>query len=368
MLQVLEEEELAAMRAHQEHFEHIRNAELVATQKMEQAERRKVEEKERRLKQAKERAEKERTVREKVAASMFARGFLTGMVDSVIASLWTKGHFQDPVEVTVKNKFMPWLEEAMHNEFQNRNDALAFVSSVVTDAAAMMDQLQDAHSIQRGKQMEAEDTSKVCLGDRSPRRRSGMCFTGIRRQVTCSIWGLVQARRDSEAAALKSSVEEEMESRSARLLTTVVPHVISQAKIDAARQDLESKSDEAANTEWDALKEQAGTTAREKAEQQAEAAAESAAEAAAVDGDAPEDGANEPAAPAIDVEALVAEAVEVVAKPEVKPVTDTDVLNALMDADAGLKDSIVSFMALQQLEGSWIHDDRFADELDPKDE
>jgi Radial spoke protein 3 len=50
--QVMEEEELAAMRAHQEHFEQLRNAELVATQKMEQAERRKVEEKERRLAQA----------------------------------------------------------------------------------------------------------------------------------------------------------------------------------------------------------------------------------------------------------------------------------------------------------------------------
>lgn len=161
VLQVLEEEELAAMRAHQEHFEHIRNAELVATQKMEQAERRKVEEKERRLKQAKERVEKERTVREKVAASMFARGFLTGMVDSVIETLWSKGHFQDPVEVNVKQLFMPWLEEAMHREVQKRNDAMMFVSSVVTDAAAMMDQLRDVRSIQQRKQAEAEEASKV---------------------------------------------------------------------------------------------------------------------------------------------------------------------------------------------------------------
>jgi len=50
-LQVLEEEELSAMRSHQEHFEQIRNAELVATQRMEAAEKRKIEEKERRLAQ-----------------------------------------------------------------------------------------------------------------------------------------------------------------------------------------------------------------------------------------------------------------------------------------------------------------------------
>eukprot|EP00983_Pelagomonas_calceolata_P117562 1160427-Pelagomonas_calceolata.AAC.7 len=51
LMEVLEEEELAAMRSHQEHFEQIRNAELVATQRMEAAEKRKIEEKERRLAQ-----------------------------------------------------------------------------------------------------------------------------------------------------------------------------------------------------------------------------------------------------------------------------------------------------------------------------
>lgn len=150
------------MRAHQEHFEHIRNAELVATQKMEQAERRKVEEKERRLKQAKERVEKEKTVREKVAASMFARGFLTGMVDSVFESLWDKGHFQDPVEMTVKNSFMPWLQQAVQSEAQKRDDALAFVSCVVTDAAAMMDQVRAARAANHQEEARAAEASKVC--------------------------------------------------------------------------------------------------------------------------------------------------------------------------------------------------------------
>jgi hypothetical protein len=51
LMEVLEEEELAAMRAHQEHFEQIRNSELVATKRMEAAEKRKLEEKERRLAQ-----------------------------------------------------------------------------------------------------------------------------------------------------------------------------------------------------------------------------------------------------------------------------------------------------------------------------
>jgi hypothetical protein len=60
---VMEEEELAAMRAHQEHFEQIRNAELVATQRMEAAEKRKLDEKERRLAQERDRLEREKQVR-----------------------------------------------------------------------------------------------------------------------------------------------------------------------------------------------------------------------------------------------------------------------------------------------------------------
>ena len=75
LMEVMEEEELAAMRAHQEHFEQIRNAELVATQRMEAAERRKAEERERRIAQEKQRIEREKATREKVAAQTFARGY-----------------------------------------------------------------------------------------------------------------------------------------------------------------------------------------------------------------------------------------------------------------------------------------------------
>lgn len=63
LMEVQEEEELAAMRAHQEHFEQIRNAELIATQRMEEDEKRKLQEKERRLAQERQRVERERTVR-----------------------------------------------------------------------------------------------------------------------------------------------------------------------------------------------------------------------------------------------------------------------------------------------------------------
>merc|ERR1712216_240896 len=59
MMEVMEEEELAELRAHQEEFVQLRNAELAETQRMEEAERRKFEEKERRLSEERERLEKE---------------------------------------------------------------------------------------------------------------------------------------------------------------------------------------------------------------------------------------------------------------------------------------------------------------------
>ena len=73
LMEVMEEEELAAMRAHQEYFEQLRNAELVALQRMEAAEIRRMEEKMRRIAQEKERVEREKAMREKVAAQTFAR-------------------------------------------------------------------------------------------------------------------------------------------------------------------------------------------------------------------------------------------------------------------------------------------------------
>merc|ERR1719191_908752 len=62
MMEVMEEEELANMRAHQEHFEQIRNTELAETQRLEEQEKRRFEEKERRIAQERERVQREQQV------------------------------------------------------------------------------------------------------------------------------------------------------------------------------------------------------------------------------------------------------------------------------------------------------------------
>lgn len=140
LMEVMEEEELAAMRAHQEHFEQIRNAELVATQRMEAAERRKAEERERRIAQEKERIEREKAMREKVAAQTFARGYTAGLLGNVFDRLYDSGFFFDPVQREIEDDFMPWFEDAVVAECSNAATTRKCVDEIVkkafTDALA----------------------------------------------------------------------------------------------------------------------------------------------------------------------------------------------------------------------------------------
>ena len=75
LLEVMEEEELANLRAQQRRFEELRNAELVETQRLEEQERRHREEKQRRMRQQLEIMKKEKETTDKIAARAFAQVF-----------------------------------------------------------------------------------------------------------------------------------------------------------------------------------------------------------------------------------------------------------------------------------------------------
>ena len=135
MMEVLEEEELEAMRVHQEHFEQIRNAELAETQRLEEAERRRMEEKERRLQQERERLAREEDVRQKVVARTFAKGFLSELQNSVFSNLSEAGYFVDPVEDEVSREFVPWLHDAVEMNLDRMRVARALADDVIAAAA-----------------------------------------------------------------------------------------------------------------------------------------------------------------------------------------------------------------------------------------
>jgi len=134
MMEVMEEEELQNMRAHQEHFEQMRNAELAETQRLEEGEKRRSEEKARRVQQEKERVQREQRVSQKVAARTFTKGFLSELQSSVVSNLQDAGFFYDPLEAEVTNTFMPWLMEEMAGEADSLAVARAIADALLADA------------------------------------------------------------------------------------------------------------------------------------------------------------------------------------------------------------------------------------------
>ncbi len=164
LVEVLEEEELMSMRKHQEHFEQIRNAELIATQRMEASERRKEEEKRRRIEQEKARLERERGVRQKVAASNFARDFLESVVDGVFKDLHSVGHFYDPVEREVTESFMPWLLAEASVQLSSINVSYEVANKIVSSALKKKIEAQNrAESSRRADIEKAEADAKAAL-------------------------------------------------------------------------------------------------------------------------------------------------------------------------------------------------------------
>ncbi|XP_049335503.1 radial spoke head protein 3 homolog B-like [Astyanax mexicanus] len=135
LLEVLEEEELASLRAQQRAFQELRNAELVEVQRLEEQERRHREEKVRRLKQQREVLENERVIAEKIAARGFAQQYLADLLPSVYNTLREQGYFYDPVQRDIETGFLPWLMAEVDNALEKREIALTVLDTLTYDVA-----------------------------------------------------------------------------------------------------------------------------------------------------------------------------------------------------------------------------------------
>ena len=113
LVEVLQEDELAGMRAQQEAFAALRAAELAEVQRLEGEVRRRQEERARRVQQERDRIQRQAEVQRKVAAAAFARSYLVSMRYSVLAQLAEQGHFYDPLRREVEAAFMPQLLSAV---------------------------------------------------------------------------------------------------------------------------------------------------------------------------------------------------------------------------------------------------------------
>lgn len=144
MMEVMEEEELAELRAHQEDFVQLRNAELAETQRMEEAERRKFEEKERRLAEEQERVQKESVLKEKLAAAAFAKNYMGGIESSVLDRLSKLAYFYDPVEREVEMEFMPWIAQLATEKYASFALGTSMAQDSVEGALKTAEKIQEA--------------------------------------------------------------------------------------------------------------------------------------------------------------------------------------------------------------------------------
>ncbi|NXA52886.1 RSPH3 protein, partial [Nothocercus julius] len=135
LLEVMEEEELANLRAHQCAYGELRNAELAEVQRLEEQERRYSEEKERRKRQRMEMLKKQKETTEKIAARAFAQRYLADLIPSVFNNLRESGYFYDPIERDIETEFLPWLmtevEEALEKKVLGRTVLDSLICTVV---------------------------------------------------------------------------------------------------------------------------------------------------------------------------------------------------------------------------------------------
>ncbi|CAN9504698.1 unnamed protein product [Ophioblennius macclurei] len=133
LLEVMEEEELARLRAQQRAFQELRNSRLAEVQRLQEQERRHRQEKERRIAQQKEVVRKEKETAEKIAARAYTQQYLAGLQSTVFSSLRAHGYFFDPVERDIETNFFPWLMSEVNDTLKKRSTARHTLDMIIED-------------------------------------------------------------------------------------------------------------------------------------------------------------------------------------------------------------------------------------------
>eukprot|EP01037_Dinobryon_pediforme_P018228 gene18228-18482_t len=134
MLELMQEEELEAIRLQQEEFETLRNIEIAEVQRLEVEIKRKAAEKERRIAQENKRVEDKRRLEESIAARAFSNQFLGELHINVFDMLQEQGHFYDPVKKEIEVKFMGDLIKNVVNA-ANSYEAATIVARELIESA-----------------------------------------------------------------------------------------------------------------------------------------------------------------------------------------------------------------------------------------
>ena len=155
MLELMQEEELEAIRRQQEEFEAIRNVELAEVKRLEAEARRKQQERDRRIAQEQKRVADRRELEEKIAARSFAYQYLSTLHSNVFDLLEEEGYFYDPLKREVEEVFL----KDMLSSLKNRSDAYEsarVIAEELLEAARVKAKAFEAEAVARREEMYAK--------------------------------------------------------------------------------------------------------------------------------------------------------------------------------------------------------------------
>ncbi|KAJ8936156.1 hypothetical protein NQ314_012471, partial [Rhamnusium bicolor] len=133
LIEVLEEEELAALREQQRRFLELRAAETAEALRLEEREKRLVKEKERRIAECEEGLRIQKEMEERIAAAVLMQGYMANLLPSVLEGLESEGFLIDYIKKDVDDSFMPWLMKEVTNELQEMVSSRDILTDMVRE-------------------------------------------------------------------------------------------------------------------------------------------------------------------------------------------------------------------------------------------
>ncbi|CAG9840899.1 unnamed protein product [Diabrotica balteata] len=133
LIEVLEEEEIAALKEQQRKFLQIRAAETAEALRLEEREKRLVKEKERRMAELEEGLKSQKEMEERIAAAVLMQGYMANLLPSVLEGLESEGCLVDTVKQDLEDSFMPWLLKEVTVELQEMVSSRDILADIVRE-------------------------------------------------------------------------------------------------------------------------------------------------------------------------------------------------------------------------------------------
>nr|CAI5852046.1 unnamed protein product [Callosobruchus analis] len=144
LIEVLEEEELAALREQQRRFLELRAAETAEALRLEEREKRLTEEKKRRIAEAEAGLTAQKEMEERIAASVLMQGYMADLLPGVLEGLESEGFLMDSIRKDLDESFMPWLLKEVTQELQDMVSSRDILTDIVREILENRAEIYDA--------------------------------------------------------------------------------------------------------------------------------------------------------------------------------------------------------------------------------